>query len=133
MFYPRVGQWEMEKHSVAKISETILNFGEPLISQLQGDYGKHELEACMRIVISAWNAVTLDDVHDTEKWTTSLFEHAEKGPSEMTQILRELVNRKKIFFKDDLRGVGEYWIKLKRGDLVFSCEAKDVEGRYAKN
>ena len=121
----------MKNHSVSKISETILNFGQPLISQLGDDYGKEELEHCMRIVISAWNAVTLDDVQSTDTWTTSLLQHAEGGPDEVVSILKSLLHRKKTMFREDLRGVGEHWIKLKRGEIVFGCEARDVESRYA--
>jgi len=121
----------MKSHSVSKISETIINFGQPLISQLGDDYGKQELEHCMRIIISAWNAVTLDEVQSTTTWTESLFDHAKGGPDEVVGILRSLVHRKKTMFKDDLRGVGEHWVKMKRGEIVFGCEARDVEGRYA--
>ncbi|MDC0434778.1 hypothetical protein OAM69_03955 [bacterium] len=121
----------MKSHSVSKISETLLLFGEPLLSQLDNDYGKEELEHCMRIVISAWNAVNLDEIQSTNKWTESLLEHARGGPVELVDILSGLVHRKKTMFKDDLRGVGEHWVKLKRGEIVFSCEARDVEGKYS--
>jgi len=124
----------MNNHSAQKISETILNFGQPLISQLGDDYGKREVEHCMRIVISAWNAVTLDEVQSTTKWTKSLLEHAdgaEGGAKEVVGIVRHLVHRKKSLFKNDLRGVGEYSVKVKRGEMVFRCEARDVESRYA--
>lgn len=121
----------MKNYPVRKISETILDFGQPLISELGDDYGTQELEHCMRIVISAWNAVTLDDVQSTNTWTTSLFQHAEGGPVEVVSILKSLVHRKKTLFREDLRGVGEHWIKLKRGEIVFGCEARDVESRYA--
>lgn len=53
--------------------------GESLIAELEAPFARHEFEDCMRIVISVWQAVTLDKVEGSERWTTSLYEHAGEG------------------------------------------------------
>ncbi len=119
--------------SVETISETILIFGEPLTSLLDADgsYGKPEFERCMGVVVNAWNAVTLDDVQNTDAWTTSLLEHAADGPPEMAAMPRLLVERKKAMFADGVRGVGEYWVRENGRELTFGCDARDVSGKYS--
>lgn len=120
----------MKDTSSSKISETILQFGEPLIAELDESCARHEFDQCLRVVISVWNAVTLDKVEGTDRWTTSLHEHAGSGPPELNGLLQELVERKKTLFGDDVRGVGEHWIRGENGDFVFGCDARDVAGKY---
>ena len=124
----------MKSYSVDKIPESIIIFGEPLIYLLdaEGCYEKREFDHCMRIVISVWNAVTLDSVENTNKWTTSLLEHSKDGPPEMAAMVKLLIERKRTMLNNDVRAVGEHWIKDRAGDLMFGCDARDVANKYSK-
>ena len=51
-----------------KISETILEFGEPIFPKLPDNASKEEMEAAMRLIVSAWNAVVLDDWNKTREF-----------------------------------------------------------------
>jgi len=51
-----------------KISETILEFGDPILEELPENASKEEMEAAMRLIVSAWNAVVLDDWNKTREF-----------------------------------------------------------------
>jgi|TARA_B100001964_G_C13825265_1_gene419102 hypothetical protein len=53
-----------------KISETILEFGDPLISILPDGFTKEEFEGIIMTIVAAWNSVVLDDWKKSDNFTT---------------------------------------------------------------
>jgi hypothetical protein len=112
-----------------KISETILEFGYPIIAGLPENAPKEELEAVMSLIVSAWNAVILDDWNKTRKFEKAFLKALQPMPKEFESIPRKLIKRKKKEYSSDPRAVGNYWVIEKTGELVFRAEARlDLQG-----
>jgi hypothetical protein len=106
-----------------KISETILEFGEPILEELPENASKEEMEAAMRLIVSAWNAVVLDDWNKTREFEKAFLKALMPIPKEFESIPRKLIKRKKRKYSSDPRAVGNYWVIEKNGELVFRAEA----------
>ena len=112
-----------------KISETILEFGDPIIAELPENAPKEEMEAVMLLIVSAWNAVVLDDWNKTRKFEKAFLKSLMPMPKEFESIPRKLIKRKKRKYSSDPRAVGNYWVIEKNGELVFRAEARlDLQG-----
>lgn len=118
----------MASYSKSKISHTILEFGRNLIALLPEPHQKNELEACMDTIVLVWNSVTLDTIKGTKKNTDAVFEALENEPPEYVLHIKRLVMRKRRHFSNDLRGVGNRWIKEENGELIFGCDARAIAG-----
>jgi hypothetical protein len=110
--------------SKEKISHTILEFGRDLILDLPEDHTKEELEACMQLVVTVWNAVTLDSWKGGNEHQDMLHQQMESAPREMQFIVKELVKRKTRNFSTDDRAVGRTWVTYRDGEYVFGCDAR---------
>lgn len=111
-----------------KISQTILEFGKELVLALPNSHSKSELEATMRVIIAAWNAVVLDGWNKNDRFEKELISTLKDQPREMQIITKRLIKRKKEKFANDPRAVGKHWVKERNGELVFGCEARlDLE------
>jgi hypothetical protein len=111
-----------------KISQTILEFGKELVLALPNSHSKAELESTMRVIITVWNAVVLDAWNKSDRFENELMSTMKDQPREMQIIVKRLIKRKKKKFPNDPRAVGKHWVKEKRGELVFGCEARlDLE------
>lgn len=107
-----------------KISETILEFGEPIIDVLSPRATKEEFAHIMQIVVSAWNAVVLDEWNDTSHFESGFLAAFDSAPPQLQAMAADLVLRKKKKFSDDPRGVGKYEVLEKHGQLVFRADAR---------
>ncbi|WBA17015.1 hypothetical protein [Salinivibrio kushneri] len=116
-----------------KISNTILEFGKSIILQLPDGHSKEEFEAAISIVIAAWNAVVIDVWNKTDEFERELIERLGEGPKQAQIEVKRLVKRKKSKFSDDLRAVGNHWVREQDGEYIFGCEARgNVEDLPAK-
>jgi hypothetical protein len=74
----------MRAPAIRKISETILDFGEPLISQLGPDQDQETVHATFEIVVTVWNCHVLA----TQRWGQPKF---------LADLLGILVDRDRSF------------------------------------
>jgi len=112
-----------------KISETILDFGSPILRVLPENVTKEEFEAAIRFIVTAWNAVVLDGWNKTKKYEIEYCKALDKMPIEISGALGKLIKRKKRKYSSDLRAVGNYWVIEKNGEFVFRAEARlDLQG-----
>jgi len=112
-----------------KISETILEFGDPILQGLPENASKEELDAAMRLIVSAWNAVVLDDWNKTTRAEKEFLKALKPVPKEFESVARKLIKRKRRKYSSDPRAVGNYWVIEKNGELVFRAEARlDLQG-----
>jgi len=112
-----------------KISETILEFGDPVLQELPESATKEDFEAVMLLVVSAWNAVVLDEWNKTRKFEKEFIKALRPMPKEFDGIPRKLIWRKKRKYSSDPRAVGNYWVIEKNGGYVFRAEARlDLQG-----
>ena len=78
----------------------------------------------MTLVVTAWNAVVIDEWnHDNEM--KEMFLHAVSSiPSEYQGLPELLFERKRIKYPGEQWMVGNYEVKEKNGALVFRAEAR---------
>jgi hypothetical protein len=107
-----------------KISQTILEFGKPLINQLPRNHTKREFEAAISIVIIVWNSVVIDTWEADSNYESELLEKISSEPKEYQLAIRRLIKRKKKKFGNDPRGVGNHWVREEDGEFIFGCEAR---------
>ena len=109
-----------------KISETILEFGEPVIEELSEDISKEIFESAMSIIVAVWNAVTIDDQNKNTNYEKELVKALLPGPIEIQNMAGKLIQRKKEFYSLDPRTVGNFSVVDKdgNGEFIFKAEAR---------
>ena len=122
-----------------KISETILDFGEPLLSQLDAALPLDMIQSTFQIVITVWNAhVMAMPRWGQPRFLADLHERMRdpQMPPEMVEAFRTLSQRRLERFANDGRAVGDVrrtsttpvdnWSHRSHGyveDLVFACKS----------
>ena len=112
---------------VRKISETILDFGEPLLSQLDSDAPKDVLESTLTIVITVWNAhVTAMPRWGQPQFLADLHTQLSSADAlpELVDAVRTLSQRRLELFASDGRAVGEWSLVGRRGAWSLRCDAR---------
>lgn len=117
----------MSSSHVRKISETILDFGEPLVSQLDGGVPLDVARATFEIVIMVWNA----HVMAMPRWgqpqvLAALHERLRdpQMPPPMVDAIRTLSQRRLERFPTDGRAVGEWSLVMQSGEWRLRCDAR---------
>lgn len=111
-----------------KISETIIDFGAPLIFDLDRNQPIEIVRSVFTIVIMVWNA----HVMAMPVWgKPQLLEQLDKllrtpgTAPEMLKACKELAARRQQFFADDPRGVGEWNVQFDNaGRVRLHCDAR---------
>ena len=112
---------------VRKISETILDFGEPLLSQLDADAPRELWESTMTIVVMVWNAhVTAMPRWGQPQHLVDLHERLKAAdiPPELVDAVRVLSQRRLEHFATDTRAVGEWSFVGGQEAMRFRCDAR---------
>jgi len=109
-----------------KISETILEFGEPVIEALSEDINKAEFESVMNIIVAVWNAVAIDAQNKNKNYEKELVKALLPGPIEIQNLANKLIQRKNECYSLDPRTVGKFSIidKDGNGELIFRAESR---------
>jgi len=111
-----------------KISETIIEFGTPILQELPNEPSKEEYDAAFRLIVSAWNAVTLDKQNKTNKFEKAFLPVLNEIPKKLRNILKAMLKKRKKTYSSDQRAVGEYSVIEKNGEIVFRADARvDLE------
>ena len=113
--------------TVRKISETIVDFGEPLIHQLDTAQPYEVVRSTFEIVVLVWNA----HVMAMPRWgqPRHLAElHARlqdpQLPAPMVEAFKALTQRRAERFATDARAVGEWSVAQAAGQWRFRCDAR---------
>lgn len=115
----------MKNIPTRKISETILEFAEPLLRELPDRYSKDALKGIIRLATCVWNACVLDQWNDTIEYTDLLkrpFE--EKGFVRELMTINTLIDRKRNFYNDDPRGITNARIIVRNGKFSLRAETR---------
>ncbi|MCW5657107.1 MAG: hypothetical protein KIT60_05355 [Burkholderiaceae bacterium] len=115
-----------------KISETILDFGEPLLSQLDAVLPLAVVQSTFKVVITVWNAHGMA----TPRWAQPQFlaDLNERMcdpemPPEMVQAFRTLSQRRLEQFANDGRAVGEWSLVMEADQWRLRCDARAPNDR----
>jgi hypothetical protein len=106
-----------------KISETFLEFAEPILGNEIGSLTAEEIEQALRVPFVVWNAVVYDTVHGNAEWVTRVREQVAQDP-QLTLLIDGLITRKQTQFGHDLRLVGKYEIVETNGEWRLRVEAR---------
>ena len=107
-----------------KISETFLEFAEPLLVPLGPRATEQEMNSALQIAFTVWNAVVYETVNDDTHYLDML-EDLTAGQPEVLTLINELIDRKRRLFGNDHRLVGQFKLTLKNGELNLWAEARD--------
>jgi hypothetical protein len=109
-----------------KISETFLDFAEPLLRTAGAQITKDQFEKALKLAFTVWNSVVLDTVNSDSHFVTELKKYvAEDVLSEA--LIQQMISRKKAMFGHDLRLIGEYKIMKEKGEWRLRAEARAPE------
>ena len=117
----------MSAPPLRKISETILDFGEPLISQLDAEQPLDVVRSTFEIVIMMWNAhVTAMPRWGQPRFLADLHERIRdpQMPAELVEAIRMLSQRRLERFATDGRAVGEWSLVMQSGEWRLRCDAR---------
>ena len=110
-----------------KISETIIDFGAPLICELDTHQPIEIVRALFTIVITVWNAhVMAMPVWGKPQLLEQLGElvQAASAPPELLATCIELAARREQHFADDPRAVGQWNVEFDQsGSVRLHCDA----------
>jgi hypothetical protein len=113
--------------AVRKISETIVDFGDPLIRQLDTDQPYEVVRSTFEIVITVWNA----HVMAMPRWgqpshLAELHKRVQdpQVPTPMIDAFRELSRRRAARFATDARAVGEWSVTRDTDRWRLRCDAR---------
>ena len=117
--------------AVRKISETIVDFGDPLIQQLDSDQPYEVVRSTFEIVITVWNA----HVMAMPRWgqprvLSDLQRHLDDPdvPAPMVDAFKNLSQRRVEQFAGDARAVGEWSVLKQSGQWHLRCDARVPSG-----
>lgn len=119
------------KFSNRKISETFLDFAEPLLAPLGAEATEHEMENALKIAFTVWNAVVFDAVDRSSCWVDQLRDLAGPDPR-VRAVVEQLVARKQSLFGNDHRLIGEYRLYRHHGELRLRAEARQPNSGRSK-
>ena len=112
---------------VRKISETILDFGEPLFQQLDADHPHEVIRSTFEIVILVWNAhVMAMPRWGQPRFLADLQKRAQdpQMPAPFAQAFELLSQRRAQRFANDARAVGEWSVVQHSGQWRLRCDAR---------
>jgi hypothetical protein len=106
-----------------KISETFLEFSEPLLETEGAPPTAQEAEKVLQLASTIWNAVVYDTVHGNTEWVTRL-RNLIAGQPPLVALIEQMILRKRSWFGHDLRLIGEFKILEKDGEWRLRAEAR---------
>ena len=116
---------------VRKISETIVDFGDPLIQQLDADQPHEVAHSTFEIVILVWNAYVMA----MPRWGQPRFLADLQRrlldpqiPAPFVQAFELLSQRRADRFASDARAVGEWSVVRHSGQWRLRCDARAPDG-----
>lgn len=115
-----------------KISATLLDFGEPLLTLLGDDAAPELWRPTMKIVITVWNAYVLAMPCWGQPSTLEQLKDSIYNGTELYQLkegFEVLTRRRMEKFADDARAVGEWdFVPNRQGGYNFRCDARVPPG-----
>jgi len=111
-----------------KISETIIDFGAPLLNDLRADTPIEVVRASFNIAITVWNAHVLAmpvwNVPNVLAQLQTLLKTPEAAP-ELVRVYHKLTARRRKLFASDPRAVGEWNVSMDRkGEVKLRSDAR---------
>ena len=107
-----------------KISDTFLQFAEPLLVAFGPNVTESQMEQPLMIAWTVWNAVVYADVGGNNQMLENVRASMGHDP-QLKSFVESLIDRKRKVFGDDHRLIGEYKLFRKDGEIRLRAEARD--------
>lgn len=107
-----------------KISETFLEFADPLIDAHGPRATAAQIEQSLQLAFTIWNAVVFEDAAGNTQFIDLVKKHTAHEP-ELASFVEQLIARKRRLFGDDHRLVGEYKLRREGDRWILRAEARD--------
>ncbi len=111
-----------------KISETFLEFADPLLAPLGPRATVKQMEAALKIAFTVWNGVVYDKVNGNSHFL-DMIRNQTRHNREVAALVERLIARKRKRFGHDDRLVGKFKFIRKSGELRLRAEARDPTTR----
>ena len=111
-----------------KISETFLDFADPLLEPLGPGATVDQMEQALKIAFTVWNGVVYDKVNGNTHFL-DIMRNQTRRNRDLAALVDRLIARKRKLFGDDDRLVGEFKFHRKGGKLHLRAEARDPTTR----
>jgi hypothetical protein len=106
-----------------KISESFMEFAEPLVVPLGTEATAAETEAALKIAFTVWNAVVYADAVGETQVLDDVRKATAQEP-DLAALIGGMIERKRSLFGDDHRLVGDYKFIERDGRKMFRVEAR---------
>lgn len=117
---------------VAKISETLLAFAEPLLGSAPESLTWAEVEGALKLAWTVWNAAVMDATRENPQFLAEMRKLvAQDYP--IAQMVEGLITRKQTQFGHDLRLLGEYRIVKRAGEWRLRVEVRSAACEKSPN
>jgi hypothetical protein len=112
-----------------KLSETLLEFAQPLVDLDPGHIDEHQMRTLLGFAINVWNLVVFEEIrgaaNDVAEMRAELA--PDQVPAEVLAWFDRLVARKRERFHGDLRIVGNWCVRRGQGRLDVEMESRVPE------
>jgi hypothetical protein len=106
-----------------KISETFMEFAEPLLGTVDGIPTKEQIDTVLKVAFTIWNSVVLDTTNNSPHYVKELRRYL-AGHVLPEALVEQMIFRKQTMFGNDLRMIGNYRIVKKNGEWHLWAEAR---------
>lgn len=112
--------------SERKISETLLDFAQPLLECVPENLPPQRLEEYLRLPITIWNAVILDELGTMPGAVAQVRSRVERaGNTIQIAVVHSMIERKRTCFGSDHRLIGRHWVDVdSSGTIQVRAEAR---------
>jgi len=117
------------KFPTRKISETILDFAQPLLVHVDSTMPQEAIRQGIGIAVTIWNVFVLDRVNGNSNFQ-NLMRKQLGAQWETNPVIKALVERRKKHFADDLRLIAEHRVTF--GEQGYSLWAAASDPHAAK-
>jgi len=108
-----------------KISETFLDFADPIMETLPEDVSAAQMDRTLKIAYTVWNAMVLHEVKGDRHYL-DLIQAAVGQDPDVTTLVSALMERKRTRFRSDHRLIGIYEIIEKHGELILRADVRAI-------
>ena len=107
-----------------KISETFLDFAEPLLHDLPSEALENRVHEALRVCYTAWNAVIFADVLNDHRHLIEIRRLTADRP-EAALLVEQMISRKRALFANDPRLIGDWEVTKTEDGINLHADARD--------
>ncbi len=108
-----------------KISETFLDFAAPILQDLPPKERELLMQKALEVAVTVWNSVVFADVLNDHHYLAETRRLIANKPEAALHI-EQLIARKREFFGDDDRMIGNWKIMKTKNGLNLRADAQDT-------